>query len=93
MSFGNTIVTGSTEFANFVAVVVVTCFGVDVVKTTVRGWSVTFEPTRLTRLARLQNCHFGLNTISTKVVDDVDKLLRGVHWLKCLTPMTQFQGE
>ena len=69
----------STKFANLVAMSVVTCLSVDLVKTTIRGGAVTFEPARLTGLSWLQDCDFRLNTISTKFVDDVDQLLRRVH--------------
>ena len=70
----------STKFASLVAVSVVTCLLVDLVKTTVRSGAVTFEPTGvLTRLTSLENGNLRLNTIGPKFVDDVDQLLRRVH--------------
>ena len=65
----------STKFANLVTMRVVTCLLVDIVETTVRSGSVTFEPTRLAGLPWFQYCDLRLNSIGPKIVDDVDKLL------------------
>ena len=65
----------STKFANLVTMRVVTCLLVDSMETTIRCGSVTFEPTRLAGLSWFQDCDLRFNTIGTKFVDDVDKLL------------------
>tara|TARA_R100000406_G_scaffold29816_1_gene19337 strand:+ start:1395 stop:1580 length:186 start_codon:yes stop_codon:yes gene_type:complete len=58
---------------------VVTCLLVDIVETTIRSGAITLEPTRLTGLLWFQDSDLRLNSVGPKFVDDVDKLLRGVH--------------
>ena len=73
----------STKFTSRVTVRVVTCFGVNTMKATIRSRAIALNPCRFLSLSCLQYSNFRFNTIGPKFFDDVVQLSDRIHlvWL------------
>ena len=71
----------STKFSNFVVIGIVTCFGVDSMKTNIRCGTITFDPSRTFYFTGWKFGHFRGHTIRLKIVNDVDQVGVRIHQL------------
>ena len=63
---------------------VITCFGVDVMKTNIWCGTITFDPTSSSHFTGGEFSYFRGHTVLLKIFDDIHKVSETVHSVGCV---------